>query len=189
MKKLEDYIIKHGQVINGEILKVDTFLNHQVDPLLMKEIGQELYEHFKKYHVNKIITIETSGIAPALMCALNFQVPMVFIKKAIPSTMSKAYCTEVFSFTKNKTYQISISKEFLNEQDHVLFIDDFLANGEAFLGVEKICKQAHATIEGVGIVIDKTFQKGHHLIQEKGYDIYSLAMIESLNQNGIIFKK
>lgn len=189
MKKLEDFILENGKVINGEILKVDTFLNHQVNPELMKEIGHELYTYFKKYPINKVVTIETSGIAPALMCALYFQVPMVFLKKAIPSTMSDAYCAEVFSFTKNKTYQISVSKEFLNEQDHILFIDDFLANGEAFLGVENICKQAHATIEGVGIVIDKAFQKGHDLIKDKGYNLYSLAMIEALNENSITFKK
>lgn len=189
MKKLEDYIIENGKVINNEILKVDTFLNHQVDVALMNEIGQEFYTYFKKYPINKVVTIETSGIAPALMCASYFHVPMVFIKKAVPTTMSKAYSAEVFSFAKNKTYQISVSQEFLNEQDHILFIDDFLVNGEAFLGVEKICQQAHATIEGIGIVIDKAFQKGHQLIIDKGYDLYSLAMIETFNENGIVFKK
>lgn len=189
MEKLEKYILENGQVINGKILKVDTFLNHQVDPQIMDCIGKEFYHYFKKYPINKVVTIETSGIAPALMCALQFQVPLVFIKKAIPSTMSEAYSAKVFSFTKNKTYQISVSKEFLNSDDHILFIDDFLANGEAFAGVEKICQEANVTIEGVGIVIDKVFQKGHRIIKEKGYDIYSLAMIESLNDNKIVFKK
>ena len=176
MNKLEQYIKENSRIINGEILKVDSFLNHQVDPQLMEEIGQ-------------VVTIETSGIAPALMCAYRFKVPMVFIKKAIPSTMADAYNAEVFSFTKNKTYHICISKEFLTENDHILFIDDFLANGEAFSGVEKICKEAHATIEGVGIVIDKAFQKGHQLILDKGYDLYSLAQIAALNEDGIQFKK
>lgn len=189
MKKLENYILENGKVINGEILKVDTFLNHQVDPQIMDSIGEEFYHYFKKYPINKVVTIETSGIAPALMCALRFQVPMVFIKKAIPSTMGAAYSTEVFSFTKNKTYQISVSKEFIHKDDHILFIDDFLANGEAFAGVEKICQEAGATIDGVGIVIDKIFQKGHNAIKEKGYDIYSLAMIESLGNDSIVFKK
>lgn len=189
MKKLENYILENGKVINGEILKVDTFLNHQVDPQIMDSIGEEFYRYFRKYPINKVVTIETSGIAPALMCALRFQVPMVFIKKAIPSTMGEAYCAEVFSFTKNKAYQISVSKEFIHKDDHILFIDDFLANGEAFSGVEKICQEAGATIEGVGIVIDKIFQKGHNIIKEKGYDIYSLAMIESLSDDGIVFKK
>lgn len=189
MNKLEQYIKENSRIINGGILKVDSFLNHQVDPLLMEEIGQELYDYFKKYPINKVVTIETSGIAPALMCAYRFKVPMVFIKKAIPSTMSDAYNAEVFSFTKNKTYHICISKEFLTEDDHILFIDDFLANGEAFSGVEKICKEAHATIEGVGIVIDKAFQKGHQLILDKGYDLYSLAQIVALDENGIQFKK
>lgn len=187
MNKLEQYIKENGKVINGEILKVDTFLNHQVDPALMKEIGENFYNYFKKYPINKVVTIETSGIAPALMCAACFGVPMVFIKKAVPSTMSDAYHAEVFSFTKNKTYHISVSKEFLSENDHILFIDDFLANGEAFLGVENICKEAKATIEGVGIVIDKAFQKGHQKIIDKGYDLCSLAQIAALDENGIHF--
>lgn len=189
MKKLEDYILENGKIINGEILKVDTFLNHQVNPQMMDDIGEEFYQYFKKYPINKVVTIETSGIAPALMCALRFKVPMVFIKKAVPSTMKEAYTSEVFSFTKNKTYQISVSKELIKENDHILFVDDFLANGEAFSGVEKICQEAKATIDGVGIVIDKVFQKGHNTIKNKGYDIYSLAMIESLTENGIKFKK
>ncbi|MFQ9923672.1 MAG: xanthine phosphoribosyltransferase [Beduini sp.] len=187
MLLLEEEIIKRGKIINGEILKVDSFLNHQVDPKLMEAIGEEFYHHFKKYPITKVVTIETSGIAPALMCALKLDVPMIFIKKAQPSTMQEAYVSHVFSFTKNKSYTICLSKHLIDKDDHILFIDDFLANGQAFLGVEQIIHEAGAVIEGVGIVIDKTFQDGHLLIKEKGYDLYSLAKIKSLDENGVIF--
>ncbi len=185
---LEEEIKRRGKVINGEILKVDSFLNHQVDPMLMKAIGEEFYQHFKKYPITKVVTIETSGIAPALMCALKLQVPMIFIKKAQPSTMQEAYTSNVFSFTKNKSYTICLSKHLINEDDHILFIDDFLANGQAFLGVEQIIHEAGAVIDGVGMVIDKTFQEGHKLIRDKGYDLYSLARIKSLDENGVVFE-
>lgn len=187
MLLLEKEIIQRGKIINGEILKVDSFLNHQVDPKLMEAIGEEFYHYFKKYPITKVVTIETSGIAPALMCALKLEVPMIFIKKAQPSTMQEAYVSHVFSFTKNKSYTICLSKHLISEDDHILFIDDFLANGQAFLGVEQIVHEAGAVIDGVGIVIDKTFQDGHLLIKEKGYDLYSLAKIKSLDENGVIF--
>ena len=187
MKNLEQYIQKHGKVIDGKVLKVDTFLNHQVDPNLMQEIGEAFYDYFKKYPITKVVTIETSGIAPALMCALKFNVPMIFIKKAIPSTMEEAYVAEVFSFTKNKKYTICLSKHLLQEEDHILFIDDFLANGQAFLAVEQLVEEAKAKIDGVGIVIDKVFQNGHKMILDRGYDLYSLACIKELNEEGVFF--
>lgn len=189
MKKLEEYIQRKGKVINGDILKVDNFLNHQVDPQLMVEIGEEFYDYFKKYPITKVVTIETSGIAPALMRALKFNVPMIFIKKAVPSTMEEAYKANVFSFTKNKSYTIYLSKHLIHEDDHILFIDDFLANGQAFLGVEQIVHDANASLDGVGIVIDKVFQEGHTLIKERGYDLYSLAKIKSLNEKGVEFSE
>lgn len=185
MKFLEEIILDKGEILNGNILKVDTFLNHQIDPVLMEEMGQVFYDYFKEKKITKIVTIESSGIAPALMCALKFHVPLVFAKKSVPSTMKEAWCSEVFSYTKNKSYKICIEKRFLDEKDHILFIDDFLANGEAFRGIETIADEAGAVIEGIGIVIDKAFQRGHQYIQEKGYDLCSLAEIKSF-ENGII---
>lgn len=187
MELLQEYIRKNGKAVNEHVLKVDSFLNHQVDPMLMEKIGEEFYRYFKKYPITKVLTVETSGIAPALFCALKFNVPMVFIKKNVPSTMNDFYTAEVHSFTKNKTYTICLSKEYINENDHILFIDDFLANGQAFLGVEKIIKEAKASLEGVGMVIEKSFQEGHSLIENKGYDIYSLARVASLGENKISF--
>ena len=153
----------------------------------MEQIGDKFYEYFKKYPITKVVTIESSGIAPAFMCARRFNVPMVFIKKAKPSTMDDAYVSEVFSFTKNKSYTICLGKEFLDENDHVLFIDDFLANGQAFLGVEEMIQAAGAKMDGVGIVIDKVFQSGHQMILDRGYDLYSLARIKSFNHDSVVF--
>lgn len=187
MELLKETIRNEGRIINGNILKVDSFLNQQVDPKLMDAIGEELYQYFKKYPITKVVTIETSGIAPALMCALKFNVDMIFIKKAQPSTMLDAYTSQVFSFTKNKSYTICLEKHLIGEGEHILFIDDFLANGQAFLGVEEMMREAGATIDGVGIVIDKVFQDGHQLIKDKGYDIYSLAKIKSLKEEGVLF--
>lgn len=187
MELLQQYIRKHGKAINEHVLKVDSFLNHQVDPVLMEKIGEEFYQYFKKYPITKVVTVETSGISPAIFCALKFNVPMVFIKKNVPSTMNDFYTSKVHSFTKNKTYTICLSKEYINEDDHILFIDDFLANGQAFLGVEEIIKASNATLDGVGMVIEKAFQEGHDMIVNKGYDIYSLARIASLGENEIHF--
>lgn len=187
MELLRQYIKENGKAVNEHVLKVDSFLNHQVDPMLMEKIGEEFYQYFKKYPITKVVTVETSGICPAIFCALKFNVPMVFIKKNVPSTMEDFYVADVYSFTKNKTYTICLSKEYINENDHILFIDDFLANGQAFLGVEKIIKEANATLDGVGMVIEKSFQEGHDLIEKLGYDIYSLARIESLGENIINF--
>ncbi len=187
MFELKQAIKNQGKVIDGKVLKVDAFLNHQVDPVLMEQIGDAFYDYFKKYPITKVMTIESSGIAPAFMCAKRFNVPMVFIKKAKPSTMDDAYVSEVFSFTKNKSYTICLGKEFINEKDHILFIDDFLANGQAFLGVEEMIKAAGAKMDGVGIVIDKVFQSGHQMILDRGYDLYSLACIKEFKQNAVVF--
>lgn len=188
MKLLEDYILKEGRIIDGNILKVDSFINHQINPTLMQELGKDLAEYFKDKGINKILTIETSGIAPSLMCALYMNVPLVFAKKAKPSTMNDSYTTTVTSYTKNKVYDIVVSKEMLNEDDKILFIDDFLANGEAFKGIEKIIKESKASLIGVGIIIDKVFQKGHKYIIDSGYDLYSLAKISKLEDGLITFE-
>lgn len=185
MKLLEDVIIEKGVILEGDILKVDTIVNHQIDPVLMDEIGKAFYEHFKDKNITRILTVESSGIAPALMCALRFNVPLVFLKKTLPSTMLQPITAEVISYTKNKKYTLCMEKDFVKDGDRILFIDDFLANGEAFRGVEKIVEQTTATIEGVGILIEKSFQKGHSYIVDKGYDLYSLADIKSF-KNGII---
>lgn len=188
MKLLEDVILEKGEILEGNILKVDSFMNHQIDPILMEKLGIEFAEYFKDRKITKVLTVESSGIAPSLMCALKLQVPLVFLKKNQPSTMRQPLTSEVFSYTKNKAYTLCMEKHFLNNDDIVLFIDDFLANGEAFRGVEDIIKQSGARLEGVGIVIEKSFQKGHEYIISQGYDLYSLADIKAFNNGKIIFK-
>lgn len=187
MELLEKAILEKGKILKGNILKVDTIINHQIDPILMDEMGKEFYEYFKKYNITKVLTVESSGIAPALMTAIRFNVPLVFLKKTTPSTMLNPVTSEVFSFTKNKTYTLCMEKDFVNENDNILFIDDFLANGEAFKGVENIIAQTDAKIAGVGIIIEKSFQKGHDYILNKGYDLYSLANIKSFKDGKIEF--
>lgn len=185
MKLLENAILDKGKILENDILKVDAIINHQIDPQLMEALGNEFYEHFKDKQITKVLTVESSGIAPALMCALKLNVPLVFLKKALPSTMINPLTSEVFSYTKNKHYTLCMEKEFLDDQDRILFIDDFLANGEAFRGVENIVNQTNASIVGVGILIEKSFQVGHEYIVNKGYDLYSLADITSF-KNGLI---
>ena len=189
MENLKKAICTQAQVFNNEIIKVDSFLNHQVDPHLMKQMGECFYKHFKDKKITKVVTVESSGISPALMCALYFDVPMIFIKKANPSTMVNPLATTVHSFTKNKTYTLCIEQGYLDENDHILFIDDFLANAEAFKGVEVLLAQSGATISGVGIVITKAFQKGKQYILDKGYDLYSLASIKNIRNNEIFFEE
>ena len=142
MKALKNAIETRGHYINDEVLKVDAFLNHQIDCSLVDEMGNEFYEHFKNKGITKVVTIESSGIAPAYATAIRLNVPLIFIKKTQPSTMIDPAFAEVFSFTKNKTYPICIEKEYLKKGDKVLFIDDFLANGEAFKGTENLIAQA-----------------------------------------------
>lgn len=185
MEKLKQKIVAEGIIINEDILKVDSFLNHQIDATLIKEMGIIFSEYFKNKGITKVVTIESSGIAPSLICALYLNVPLVFIKKTHPSTMNNPYTAEVHSFTKNKCYTLCVDSQYLKPHDKVLFIDDFLANGEAFKGAEDLLKQANLSIEGVGIVIEKAFQKGHKYIIDQGYDLYALASIASLENNQI----
>lgn len=187
MKLLVDAILDKGKILEGNILKVDTIINHQIDPVLMDEIGDEFYNHFKNKGITKVITVESSGIAPAMMCALKLNVPLLFLKKAQPSTMSNPLTSEVFSYTKNKHYTLCAERSFIDDNDKLLFIDDFLANGEAFRGVEKIIQQTNAELVGVGILIEKSFQSGHDYIVDKGYDFYSLANITSFDDGKITF--
>ena len=162
MKILEDMILERGIAVNEDILKVDSFVNHQVDPELMKNIGDEFAEHFKGQGITKVATIESSGIAPALMTALALNVPMLILKKQPSKILNQdLYQTVVTSYTKGTSYELTLSKNFISENDHVLIIDDFLANGEAATGAIRLIRKAHATIAGVGILIEKSFQPGY----------------------------
>lgn len=187
MDLLKQAILDQGIIINENILKVDAILNHQIDPLLMDAIAQSFYEYFKEKGITRVITIESSGIAPALLCALKLNVPLTFLKKDVPSTMRQPLTATVTSFTKNKTYTLCADASYIHKTDRVLFIDDFLANGEAFKGAEDLIIQVGATIIGIGIVIDKAFQSGKAYIKEKGYDYHCLASIASMKKNAIEF--
>lgn len=188
MKELKNRIINHGHVVNNSILKVDSFINHQIDPNLMMAIGQEFKNRFKDKKINKILTIEASGIAIGLATAYAFNVPLVFAKKKKPSTMADMYNATVHSFTKKEDYNVCVSKEFLNEDDRILIVDDFLAMGNALIGLKEIIEEAGAQLVGAGIVIEKGFQKGGDILREKGIHVESLAIIDSLENNEITFK-
>ena len=190
MKILEDMILERGIAVNEDILKVDSFVNHQVDPELMKNIGDEFAEHFKGQGITKVATIESSGIAPALMTALALNVPMLILKKQPSKILNQdLYQTVVTSYTKGTSYELTLSKNFISENDHVLIIDDFLANGEAATGAIRLIRKAHATIAGVGILIEKSFQPGYEKLTEQGIDVYSLARIAKLGEGAIEFVK
>ena len=188
MKLLENYITQYGNVPNDNVLKVDAFLNHQIDPNLMMEMAKDFKEHFKNKNITKIVTIETSGIAPSVFLGYVLNVPVVFMKKNTSRIMvDDNFHTTVHSFTKNIDYDLIVSKKYITQEDHVLFIDDFMANGEACLGAIRIFEQAHAIVEGVGIVIEKSFQEGRINVEEKGYDVYALARVQSLKSGKVTF--
>lgn len=189
LKALKDRILQEGRLEEGGILIVDRFVNHQMDPYLMKQVAIEFIRRFADLKVNKILTIEASGIAPAVMLGYLMELPVVFVKKSRPSTLSDFYQTEVRSFTKQRSYDVVIKKEYLTADDHVLFIDDFLAFGNAAIGILDLCRQAGATIEGMGFLIEKEFQRGRELLQLEGVSrIESLAIIESLTDSQIKIK-
>ncbi|UAS22442.1 xanthine phosphoribosyltransferase [Staphylococcus pseudintermedius] len=186
MDALRRKVIEDGVVIDEKILKVDGFLNHQIDAALMYDIGQTFYEQFVDQGVTKILTIEASGIAPAIMVAYRFDVPCLFAKKAKPSTLNASYYqTDVHSFTKNKTNTVIVSEEFLSADDKVLIIDDFLANGEAAIGLHRLVEQAGATTVGVGILVEKSFQQGRSRLEEAGLTVSSLCQVASLTGNKV----
>ena len=190
LKPLRDRILKDGRCFEGGILKVDRFINHQMDPYLMKQCAVELIRRFAEAPVNKILTVEASGIAPAIMLGYLMELPVVFAKKKKPSTMGDMYVSTVTSFTKHRDYTIVISKEYLTAEDHVLFVDDFLAFGNAGRGIIDLCRQAGATIEGMGFIIEKAFQHGREALTAEGVKrIESLAIIESLENNVIKLKE
>lgn len=190
MKLLQDKILSEGRVLSEEVLKVDTFLNHQIDPPLMQEVGKEFAERFKDAGITKVLSIESSGIAPAMMAGLVLGVPAIFARKRKSLTLiDHLYTASVYSFTKNETNDISVSKDFVTSEDTVLLIDDFLANGQAALGLIDIVEQAGAKLAGIGIVIEKGFQNGGALIRSKGIKVESLAIISSLENGQVQFEE
>lgn len=188
MEELKQRIIKDGRIYPGGILKVDSFLNHQIDTALVDRMGADFYEHFKKYGVTKILTIEASGIGISCLAARYFGVPVVFAKKSEAKNMSaEVYTAEVFSFTKGRSFTIRVDKGYISATDRVLVIDDFLANGKALLGLFDIVKQAGAQLCGAGICIEKAFQPGGDTIRGMGIDLHSLAIVDVDEQGHLIF--
>jgi xanthine phosphoribosyltransferase len=188
MKLLEEKIATEGRVLGEDILKVDGFLNHQIDPALMQALGEEFVRVFGDEKIDKVLTVETSGIAPALMTALKLNVPLVFAKKKAPSTFDgDSYMADVFSFTKQETNSIRVAKQFLTAGERVLLIDDFLANGEAVKGMVNIAQQAGVGVVGIGIVIEKAFQGGRKTFVDQGYRVESLAKISHFEDGKVYF--
>lgn len=188
MKVLEERILKDGQVLGENILKVDSFLTHQVDFRLMKEMGQVLADTYRSKEITKVVTIEASGIAPAIYVAESLEVPMIFAKKHKNITMTEGILTaEVYSFTKQVTSTVSIASKFLSPEDRVLIVDDFLANGQAAKGLIDIIQQAGAQVAGVGIIIEKSFQDGRQLLLDAGVPVTSLARIEKFQDGQVVF--
>ena len=189
MKRLEDKIRSEGHALSETVLKVDSFVNHQVDPSLMYEIGKTFADFYKDQHITKVFTIESSGIAPAVYTAQLMGVPLVILKKQTSKTLGgDVYQTGVTSFTKGTSYELTLSAKYISAEDNILIIDDFLANGEAANGAITLVRMAGASIAGVGILIEKSFQRGAERIREAGYRLESLARIKSMSvENGIEF--
>ena len=188
MYALEQKILSEGIVLSDEVLKVDAFLNHQIDPVMMQLIGKEFAARFKDAGITKIITIEASGIAPAIMAGLELGVPVIFARKYQSLTLKDdLYRSKVFSFTKQTESTIAISNKHISSADKALVIDDFLANGQAALGLIDLIHQAKPEVVGVGIVIEKSFQPGRDILLEKGYRVESLARVKSLANGTVEF--
>ena len=189
MNFLEERILKDGIIKEGNVLKVDSFLNHQMDVALLDQLGAYFYERFKDRKITKVLTIEASGIAIAYPVARCFGVPLVFAKKAKSINIDgDVYTAEVVSFTHQNKNQIIVSKKFLSADDSVLIIDDFLANGCALQGLISITEAAGAAVAGIGIAIEKGFQIGGRVIRNLGYDLCSAAIVDDMNENGIVFR-
>ena len=181
MELLKQRILQDGKCFPGGILKVDSFINHQMDPVLLYKVAEEFIRRFQDAKINKIVTIEASGIAPAIMVGYIMRLPVVFIKKKKPKTMENMLSTVVHSFTKDRDYNVCISSNFLTPDDRFIFIDDFLAFGNAALGIIELAKQAGAHIAGMGFIIEKAFQDGGKLLRDQGIHVESLAVIDSLD--------
>ena len=182
MQQLKERILRDGKCFEGGILKVDNFINHQMDPILMKSMAVEFVRRFASRDINKILTIEASGIAPAIMVGYLLELPVVFAKKAQSINLDgEQYATTIYSFTKQKEYPVIVGKRFLSEGDKVLIIDDFLANGCALEGLIKICEAAGAEVSGIGIAVEKGFQGGGDKLRERGFRVESLARIADMD--------
>lgn len=190
MELLKQRILKDGNVKSGHVLKVDSFLNHQIDINLLNEIGKEFKRIFSDSKITKILTIEASGIGIACIAAQYFNVPVVFAKKSQSKNIDgEVYLTQVQSYTHGMTYNVIVSKKFINSDDTILIIDDFLANGCALVGLAQIVSDAGAELAGAGIVIEKGFQNGGEMLRSKGIRVESLAIIDSMDENtGVVFR-
>lgn len=189
MKLLCDRILHDGHVSPGNVLKVDSFLNHQIDPVLLDAMGAEFHRLFEKDNVTKVLTVEASGIAIAIEVARHFGVPMVFAKKSQSSNLdAEVFSAPVTSYTHHKTYNVMVSRRYLSPGDRVLIVDDFLARGQALLGLINIARQAGATVVGCGIAIEKGFQDGGRLIRESGIRLESLAVVERMSDDAVILR-
>ena len=190
MRELQEKIEQYGTVLPGNVLKVDAFLNHQVDPELMLKVGQEFAKLFADEGITKVWTVESSGIAPAVMTGLELKVPVIFARKHKSLTLNQnMYTADVYSYTKKTTNRISISKKYVDANDKILMIDDFLANGQAVEGMLEIADQAGIQVAGAGIVIEKSFQPGGQELRDRGVRVESLARIKSLADNQIEFEE
>ncbi|WP_042202731.1 xanthine phosphoribosyltransferase [Paenibacillus camerounensis] len=188
MELLRRKVLDEGIVLGQGVLKVDSFLNHQMDPFLMREVGREFTRRFAGETITKVLTIESSGIAPGIMTALTLEVPLIFARKQKSLTLTEdIYVETVYSFTKKESNDITVSKKFIAPGERVLIVDDFLANGEAAFGLARIVEQAGGTVAGIGIVIEKAFQPGNRLLKEAGYRVESLVRIASLEDGVISF--
>ena len=188
MKLLEERIVKDGKIGAGNVLKVDGFVNHQIDVPFISELGKEFYRLYKDEKITKILTIEASGIGIACLTAAYFNVPVVFAKKTPTNNISgDVYTSEVYSYTHETTYTIRLSKEFLSPEDRVLIIDDFLAKGSALLALLKLVHDAGASVVGAGIVIEKAYQPGGDIVRGQGVRVESLARIASMDEDGVKF--
>lgn len=188
MKLLEDRIKKEGQALSETVLKVDSFINHQVDSEFMDALGRDFAEHFKDAGITKVFTIESSGIAPALMTAKHLNVPMVILKKQTSKILNgNVYQTRITSFTKGTSYELTLFADYIQPEDRILLIDDFLANGEAAMGASRIITESGATLAGIGILIEKSFQRGRKRLEEAGHRVYSQARIKRLDAGVIEF--
>lgn len=190
MDRLKQMILEKGEARAGNILKVDSFLNHQLDCEFLYKMGEEFYKLFQKEGITKILTIEVSGVAIAAMAALFFKVPVVFAKKTESLNLDKdIYSGRVYSYTKKKEYNVMVSKRYLNPEDKLLVIDDFLAEGNAMKGLIDVVNQSGATIKGIGIAIEKSFQPGGTYLRNEGYNLKSLAIVDEIKDNSITFKE
>ena len=188
MKFMTERIAREGRALNEDVLLVDSFLNHQVDMELMRQCGDVFAEHFRGKGITRVLTVESSGIAPAGMAALALGVPLVFLKKKTSRiTAGDVYQTPVQSFTKGTRYELTVASRYLPAGEKVLFIDDFLAMGEAALGVARLVKEAGSEIAGIGIVIEKSFQPGRKKLEAAGFDVFSLARVKTMREGAIEF--